>query len=111
VIRAKNRAELSGLAARVQAFDGDGGALAQNLMVTKLAPGFRSILSNSEGPLMELFGQFTRPASSGDDPHRGSPGLAADSVGPLRPAPRNENAGHLPADPFTSNPARTEAQP
>jgi regulator of protease activity HflC (stomatin/prohibitin superfamily) len=58
VIRFKNKAELAGLAARVQAFDGDGSALAQNILLGKLAPAFRSILSNSEGPLMDLFGQF-----------------------------------------------------
>src|SRR5207249_727405 len=61
VIRFKNSAELAGLAARVQAFDGDGAALAQNILVGKLAPAFRTILTNSEGPLMELFGQFSRP--------------------------------------------------
>ncbi|WZO97857.1 SPFH domain-containing protein [Isosphaeraceae bacterium EP7] len=59
VIRFNNKAELAGLAARVQAFGGDGAALAQNILVSKLAPAFRSILSNSEGPLMDLFGQFT----------------------------------------------------
>jgi regulator of protease activity HflC (stomatin/prohibitin superfamily) len=59
VIRYNNKAELAGLAARVQAFGGDGAALAQNILVGKLAPAFRSIMSNSEGPLMDLFGQFT----------------------------------------------------
>ena len=61
VIRLTNKAELAGLAAQVAAFDGDGSALAQNLLIAKIAPAFRSILSNSDGPLMELFGQFTRP--------------------------------------------------
>ncbi len=51
VIRFNNKAELAGLASRVAAFDGDGSALAQNILVGKLAPGFRSILTNSEGPL------------------------------------------------------------
>jgi regulator of protease activity HflC (stomatin/prohibitin superfamily) len=60
VIRFNNKAEVSGLASRVAAFDGDGSALAQNILVGKLAPGFRSILSNSEGPLMDLFGQFVK---------------------------------------------------
>lgn len=62
VIRFKNTAELSGLAARVAAFDGDGGAVAQNLLIGKLAPSFRSILTNSDGPLMDLFGQFAKSA-------------------------------------------------
>src|SRR5579864_1934827 len=60
VIRFKNKADLAGLAARVQAFGGDGAALAQNMMVTKIAPAFRSILSNTDGPLMELFSQLSK---------------------------------------------------
>ena len=60
VIRFNNAAEIAGLSARVSAFDGDGSALARNILVGKLAPAFHSILSNSEGPLMELFSQFTR---------------------------------------------------
>jgi hypothetical protein len=64
VIRFNNSAEVAGLAARVAAFGGDGSALAQNILVSKLAPGFRSILSNSEGPLMDLFGQFSRGPSA-----------------------------------------------
>ncbi len=61
VIVLKNKAELAGLASQVAAFNGDGAALAQNLLIAKLAPAFRSILSNSDGPLMELFGQLSRP--------------------------------------------------
>src|SRR3954471_9299550 len=60
VIRYNNKAELAGLAARVSAFDGDGAALARNTLMTKLAPSFQTILSNSDGPLMDLFSQFTR---------------------------------------------------
>ena len=33
--------------------------MARNIMLGKLAPSFRTILGNSEGPLMELFNQFT----------------------------------------------------
>ena len=58
VMRAKNRAELAGLAARVKAFGGDGSAVAQNILLGKLAPAFRTIMASTEGPLMELFGQF-----------------------------------------------------
>src|SRR5262249_48040496 len=60
VIRLNNTAEVAGLASRVAAFDGDGSALARNILLGKLAPSFRTILSNSEGPFMDLFGQFTR---------------------------------------------------
>lgn len=60
VIRFNNAAELAGLADRVKAFGGDGHSLAQNILIGKLAPAFRTILSNSEGPLMDLFGQFVQ---------------------------------------------------
>jgi regulator of protease activity HflC (stomatin/prohibitin superfamily) len=95
VIRFNNKAELSGLAARVAAFDGDGAALAQNILVGKLAPGFRSILTNSDGPLMELFGQFVKPAS------RKGP---ATSPNPSTAGP--PQAGDLPAPPFASSEAK-----
>ena len=63
VIKFNNKAEVAGLAARVDAFDGDGSALARNILIGKLSPSFRTILSNTEGPLMELFGQFTREST------------------------------------------------
>ena len=59
----------TGLAARVAAFDGDGSALARNTLVSKLAPAFRTILSNSEGPIMDLFSQFSRSG----EPRRSKP--------------------------------------
>jgi regulator of protease activity HflC (stomatin/prohibitin superfamily) len=86
VIRLTNQAEVAGLKEQVSAFDGDGGALARSVLVTKLAPAFRTILSNSEGPLMDLFGQFTRAA---DRPHTKAPESTA------------KNA-ELPANPFTT---------
>ncbi|MFO0954532.1 MAG: SPFH domain-containing protein [Isosphaeraceae bacterium] len=71
VIRFNNKAEVAGLEARVQAFNGDGASLARNILVGKLAPAFHNILTNSDGPLMDLFGQFTRegsPAATGTSP-------------------------------------------
>lgn len=82
VIRFNNAAEVAGLAARVAAFDGDGSALARNTLVTKLAPAFRTILSNSEGPLMELFSQFTH---RGTESKRSTP-LTAKPGGPTESA-------------------------
>ncbi|MFO0959351.1 MAG: SPFH domain-containing protein [Isosphaeraceae bacterium] len=58
-IRFDNQAMLAGLKTQVEAFDGNGGALAQNLLVTKLAPAYRTILTNSDGPLMDIFRQMT----------------------------------------------------
>jgi hypothetical protein len=34
--------------------------MARNMLLGKLAPSFRTILGNSEGPLMDLFSEFTR---------------------------------------------------
>ena len=64
VIRFNNTAEVSGLAARVAAFGGDGSALARNSLVQKLAPGFRSIMSSTDGPMMDLFTQLTKETKS-----------------------------------------------
>jgi regulator of protease activity HflC (stomatin/prohibitin superfamily) len=121
VIRAKNKAEISGLSARVQAFGGDGSALAQNLLVGKLAPGFKSILSSTDGPLMELFGQFSQtgasapsrslsplaelPAAAAAAPRRAGPPAGADAAATEPSSPRT-----LPADPF-ADPSHEEAQP
>jgi regulator of protease activity HflC (stomatin/prohibitin superfamily) len=98
VIRFKIKADLAGLAARVQAFDGDGSALAQNILLSKLAPAFRSILSNSEGPLMELFGQFSHPPNAG----RRMPGPG---VTDKRRAPADSAASSSAAPPLTSAPS------
>ncbi len=97
VIRYNNKAELAGLASRVAAFDGDGAALAQNILVGKLAPGFRSILSNSDGPLMELFGQFIK--TSGERPKSSAPAAG-------HPGPTASTKPELPASPFTSSEAK-----
>jgi hypothetical protein len=59
VIKFDNAAEAAGLAAQVAAFDGDGVAMARNMLLGKIAPSFKTILGNSEGPLMDLFSQFT----------------------------------------------------
>ncbi len=60
VVRYDNAAEAAGLTAQVAAYGGDGAAMARNLLLSKLAPSFHTILGNSEGPLMELFSEFTR---------------------------------------------------
>ncbi len=62
VIKFDNAAEAAGLSAQVAAFGGDGAALSRNMLLAKLAPAYRTILSNSEGPLMDLFRQFTQPS-------------------------------------------------
>ena len=103
VIKFDNAAEAAGLAAQVAAFDGDGAAMARNMLLGKIAPSFRTILGNSEGPLMELFSQFTqRP-----DKLRASPSAEAitrPAIGPASP-PRTAAA---PAD---SRPGPTSPQP
>ena len=99
VIRFTNKADLAGLSARVAAFDGDGAALAQNILVGKLAPGFRSILSNSEGPLMDLFGQFVKTS--------GHKAPATSPTPTMKPATESAKTSELPQPPFAS----TEAKP
>lgn len=105
VIGFNNKAEVAGLAARVAAFGGDGSSLARNVLVAKLAPGFRSIMTNTEGPLMELFSQFTRDGSTQrPSPAASTAGANARTATPdaatTRPA-----VADLPERPF----ARTEA--
>jgi len=90
VIRFNNKAELAGLAARVAAFDGDGGLLARNILMTKLAPAFQTILSNSDGPIMDVFNQFTRPSE---------------------PKHSLEPPAVIPANPPTTEPTTTESSP
>jgi regulator of protease activity HflC (stomatin/prohibitin superfamily) len=97
VIRFNNTAEVAGLSARVAAFSGDGSALARNVLIGKLAPSFHSILSNSEGPLMDLFSQFTRDPGG----HRPSPPASLTTSADRRSTPE------LPSRPFTP----TEDQP
>ena len=94
VIRFRNQAELAGLATRVQAFGGDGSALARNVLIGKLAPAFRSILSNTDGPLMELFGQLVAPAPA-PAPGSSAPSLAAETA----------STSSLPAQPFETEEA------
>ena len=72
VIRFNNTAEVAGLTARVAAFGGDGSALARNSLVQKLAPGFRSIMTSTEGPLMDLFSQLSRESKPRGLPASGS---------------------------------------
>lgn len=96
VIRFNNTAEVAGLAARVSAFDGDGSALARNILVSKLAPSFHTILSNSDGPLMDLFGQFTREPS-----RRPASSKPPASAGASRPA-----SPELPTQPFVLGEAK-----
>jgi regulator of protease activity HflC (stomatin/prohibitin superfamily) len=100
VIRFDNAAEAAGLSAQVAAFDGDGAALSRNMLLAKIAPSFHTILSNSEGPLMDLFREFSRRV----DPARSAP-LAG-------PAPRTVAAPRADrVDPSSSQPRPSPADP
>ncbi len=106
MIRYNNAAELAGLSARVAAFGGDGAALARNILVGKLAPSFRTILTNSEGPLMDLLGQSAREpertaavAAAADLDHR--------PIGPRAARPPVRPGGGHAMNPLTARPART----
>lgn len=105
VIRFKNQAEVAGLAARVQAFNGDGQALAQNILVTKLAPAFRSILSNTDGPIMELFATLSKPSTGGQSPPPAAPTAAAPAPppAPLAAIPGTNSGGVATPEPVSAS--------
>ena len=96
VIKFNNIAEVSGLAARVSAFGGDGSALARNILIGKLAPAYRSILSNSEGPLMNLFTQFTK-----ESPAKPAAPSAGDTAS-AKPVEKPKTGGEIPDSPFAT---------
>jgi regulator of protease activity HflC (stomatin/prohibitin superfamily) len=108
VIRFDNTAEAAGLAAQVAAFDGDGAAMARNLLLGKLAPAFRTILGNSQGPLMDLFSEFTKRRdsarslpSAGPSPRFGdnhtSTSRSTEPTTANRPEQSPSRSDHLPA--------------
>jgi regulator of protease activity HflC (stomatin/prohibitin superfamily) len=110
VIKLDNAAEAAGLAAQVAAFDGDGAAMARNLLLAKIAPSFRTILGNSEGPLMELFKQFTdraAPAPSQSRPAAGRAVRSGDSSS-LLPRPAATSDTTRPSEPIRSAVDRSE---
>ena len=96
VIRFNNTADLAGLASRVRAFGGDGSALAQNALIAKVAPAFRSIMTSSDGPLMELFGQFTARPRAAAAPPSSAFAPAGDVAAPVRPGSITSNAESKP---------------
>jgi regulator of protease activity HflC (stomatin/prohibitin superfamily) len=99
VVKLDNAAEAAGLAAQVAAFGGDGAAMARNMLLAKLAPSFRTILGNSEGPLMDLFRQFTqRPERA-----RSAPAGALTT----RPAAATAPPSRLAADPRQNRPGQS----
>ncbi|RUL82777.1 SPFH domain-containing protein [Tautonia sociabilis] len=96
VIRFQNEADLAGLALRVSAFGGDGGSLARNVLLGKVAPAFRSILTNSDGPMMDLFGQFISDPSG--PPPAPSPAPSS-APGPMA-GDESTDPDTIPVDPF-----------
>ena len=99
VIKFDNAAEAAGLAAQVAAFDGDGAALSRNMLLAKIAPSFRTILSSSEGPLMDLFREFSRrPESGRSSPATGPPPRTAAAARADRPGPASSQPRPSPAD-------------
>jgi regulator of protease activity HflC (stomatin/prohibitin superfamily) len=108
VIKLDNAAEAAGLSAQVAAFDGDGASMARNLLLAKIAPSFRTILGNSEGPLMELFKQFTdRAAPSHARPAAGRAVRSGDSSS-LSPRPAAASGTSQPSEPIRSAVDRSE---
>ncbi len=99
VIKFDNAAEAAGLAAQVAAFDGDGAAMARNMLLAKIAPSFRTILGNSEGPLMDLFSEFTQrhdrsrpPPAAGPSTRSGGSHTSTSTTRPAGPTAANRPA-------------------
>ncbi|MSR58184.1 MAG: band 7 protein [Planctomycetaceae bacterium] len=62
VVAFKNQAEAAGWKRSVEAFDGDGGQLAQYVMFQKMSAAYRSIMVNTaDSPIMKIFESFNRP--------------------------------------------------
>ncbi|MEQ1905867.1 MAG: SPFH domain-containing protein [Pirellulaceae bacterium] len=58
----ENEADAAGWKRSVEAFGGDGSAFARYVLYQKLAPGFRSIMTNTaDSPLMEVFKGLSGP--------------------------------------------------
>ena len=101
VIRFRNEADLAGLALRVSAFGEDGGALARNVLIGKMAPAYRTILSNSEGPLMDLFSQFVGDLGTRSEPESASTAPDA-AMAAEPPASTPSETASLPQNPFST---------
>jgi hypothetical protein len=62
VVNFQNQADAAGWKKAVAALGGDGEAFARYVLYQKLAPGFRSIMTNTaDSPLMEVFRNFATP--------------------------------------------------
>lgn len=67
VIKFENEAEAAGWKAAVAALDGDGRAYARYVLYQKLAPGFKTIMTNTaDSPLMKIFDTFS-PSNARED--------------------------------------------
>jgi len=64
-VRFENEATAAGWKRSVEAFNGDGAAYARYVLYQKLAPSFRSIMTNTaDSPLMEMFRGLQSPSGS-----------------------------------------------
>jgi regulator of protease activity HflC (stomatin/prohibitin superfamily) len=73
VVRFQNKAAARGLADARAAF-GDPDLYVRSLLYARLAPALRSILSNTDGPIVDILRGLTRPTASGGSvpaPHSG----------------------------------------
>jgi hypothetical protein len=77
VIGFENKADAAGWKRAVEALGGDGDAFARYVLYQKLAPGFRSIMTNTaDSPLMEVFRTFAQSAGNSADGANQSPPTA-----------------------------------
>lgn len=65
VVNFENEADSAGWKAAVKAFSGDGKAFARYVLYRKLAPGYRTIMTNTaDSPLMRIFESFDQTGGS-----------------------------------------------
>ncbi|MCA9264819.1 MAG: hypothetical protein KDA60_13260 [Planctomycetales bacterium] len=90
----ENKAQAAGWKRAVEALGGDGDAYARYVLYQKLAPGFRSIMTNTaDSPLMEVFQNLVPSRSTPTAP----PVRTAQSTRPAEPNPPTEAPTDAPA--------------
>lgn len=111
VIKLKNEAEVAGITTRVKAFNGDGQALARNMILAKFAPAYRTIMTNTDGPIMDLLREAFTPTSEDQSATAKTTSPTAKPAGSSSTKP----ADTLPEPPFTrpaaSSPTAAESNP
>jgi hypothetical protein len=108
VIGFENDADAAGWKRAVEALGDDGEAYARYVLYQKLAPGYRSIMTNTaDSPLMDIFGILNAkddPAEAGPPPETGPVSQPADT----EPADAGDSVGRTDTQAEDTEPTDTE---